>query len=1014
MVFVDSQVDVNSVSFTYPFLEGIDPTAPPSTISIPHKYLDAMANMERQYWDIKSKHYNVVVFFKKGKFYELYDYDAVIANREFGLKMVLDTSNRGKMRLAGVPEQSYNEWARLFVFRGYKVGRVEQMKESESEVQTAKMKVVPRELVEVLTPGTLKDPSMLSDHREVFVLSLAPVFRDGELVIDAFAVDLSRRVAYRCPCGSRKREAKTGCDTISSSLSIKRENGVYGSLKNSTLRALSALLQQLSPKEVIISSSDWVSNDAERRQTFKHTCDEITKWTESEGFSVEHISSRALPSLSMTTMVTAEQVMTSYFTFLCLASDIAIFSTATEYTTHLSGVIGTDSETAASDATLDGAASGKSSIMDYEHRFDKGLVLDATTVSNLEVLTNLHDGSEKHSLNECLNRCSTNGGRRLFRSWLLRPSASSRVIAARQDAVQFLTRYNLLHSLTDMEVSEQVGEKRSRSSEGLSLFSSVVSVDFERFLSRLSDIRQNDSQKIAYVDPMVQYKKNLGIILSSVRALSAMVGWGKQFFARCREVACEQGTGIPALLGELLEEVTAAEASNKRIEGLFDRQAAEESGLLIPSPGTSSVFDAATTKLRHVESKLHDVRRQLQQDVFRGAQAHFTDLGKDLFLIEVAVADAPKMTPAGMVERARSAKSVKYVVSSIEALVESHKEATAMKAGALLTVLCSVSSRICDEFPRLFSASRALSYIDCLLSLAQLHHAFPTVCYPRLCTAHERDVAVVRGWDMIHPLLTGKNPVANNVSLDDAEGRVLLLTGPNMAGKSTLMRTVALNVLLAQLGGPVLATRMELSPVDRVFTRIGARDASHKGQSTLYVELSETADILHSASARSLCLVDELGRGTSTHDGMAIAYATLHALTTAKPAAPLTIFSTHYHALAMEQARTATPTPTGAHTRVVQLGYMDFVLKSETATAFADEDANDTSRSCAPASCVSNLVFLYRLVRGICARSYGVEVAVMAGIPHTLVQLAKAKSEALSRETAFHEDVRGIEKFIRA
>ncbi|GET93265.1 mismatch repair protein MSH3, putative [Leishmania tarentolae] len=1009
MAPVDVEGDVNSVSFTYPFLEGIDPTAPPSTISIPQKYLDAMANMERQYWDIKSKHYNVVVFFKKGKFYELYDYDAVIANREFGLKMVMDTSNRGKMRLAGVPEQSYNEWARLFVFRGYKVGRVEQMKESESETQGAKMKVVPRELVEVLTPGTLKDPSMLSDHREVFVLSLAPVYSDGELVIDAFAVDLSRRVAYRCPCRSRNREPKIGSDTSFPEISIKMESSVYGSLKDSTLRALSALLQQLSPKEVIISSSNWVSNSAGRSEAFQHTCDEITKWTENEGFSVEHIS-RELSNLSMNAMVTAEQVMASYFTFLCLGSDIAIFSTATEYTAHLPSTIDRDPGTAASNAPVDGAAGGTLSLMDYERRFDKGLVLDATTISNLEVLTNLHDGSDKHSLNECLNRCSTNGGRRLFRSWLLRPSASSRVIKARQDAVQFLARYNLLHSLRDMEVSEQVGEKRSRSNEGLSLFSSIVRVDFERFLSRLSDIKQNDSQNIAFVDPMVLYKKNLGIILSSVQALSAMVEWGKQFFARCREVACEQGTDIPALLGELLGEVTTAEVSSKRIEGLFDRQAAEESGLLIPTPGTSSIFDAATAKLKHVEAKLHDVRRQLQQDVFRGAQVQFTCLGKDLFLIEVPVTDAPKMTPPGMVERARNAKSVKYVVSSIEGFVEAHKQATAMKAGALLTVLCSVASRICDEFPRLFSASRALSYIDCLLSLTQLH-AFSTVCYPRLCAAQEGNVAVVRGWDMVHPLLMEKNPVANNVNLDDVEGRVLLLTGPNMAGKSTLMRTVAINVLLAQLGGPVLATKMELSPVDRVFTRIGARDASHKGQSTLYVELSETADILHSANARSLCLVDELGRGTSTHDGMAIAYATLHALTMAQPAAPLTIFSTHYHALAMEQSRAATMNSTDAHARSVQLGYMDFV-KSETAATFGEEEANGPSRSCAPGCGVPSVVFLYRLVRGICARSYGVEVAVMAGIPHTLVQLAKAKSEALSRETAFYEDVRCIEKFL--
>lgn len=996
--------DAASVTFTYPFLKGIDPAAPPSTLTVPTKYLDAMANMERQYWEIKSKHYNVLVFFKKGKFYELYDYDAVIANREFGLKMVFDTTNRGKMRLAGVPEQSYNEWARLFVFRGYKVGRVEQMKEGDSDAPAVKQKVVPRELVEVLTPGTLKDPAMLADHREVFVLALCPVVRNSDVVLDAFAVDSSRRIAYQCACSS---------SDVPPRVSVKREGGKGGCLADASLRALSALLQQLSPREVVMADRLWGSRDVTAQAHFASLSDKIAKWTESEGFGVERIGQfGGAPETAMT--LGARQVMTDYFSSLCLSSDISLFAEATEYTAHLSaaGSGGTGVADASSGAGEEMARKATSTVQ-YERRFDRGLVLDASTICNLEVLTNLHDGSDRHSLNECLNHCSTNGGRRLFRAWLLRPSSSARVIASRQDAVQFFVQHSLLHALREVEESEEIGEKRSRSGESLGCFSSVVSIDFERFLSRLSDMKNNDNQNIAYVDPMVQYKKNLGIILSTVHALSSMVGWGKQFLARCRQVTSGNGSCVPPLLEELLGDVAAAEVSTLRIENLFDRRAAEESGMLIPSPGTSSAFDTATSKLAQIEARLHDIRRQLQQDIFHGAQAHFADLGKDLFLLEVAVADAPKMTPRGMVERARNSKSVKYVVTSIEPLVEAHKEAAAQKAAALLTVLCSVATRICDEFPRLFAASSALAYVDCLLNLAQVHHTFPTVTYPRLCAAPgESGPAELRGRELVHPLLAAKNPVANSVSLDDREGRVLLLTGPNMAGKSTLMRTVAVNVIMAQLGGPVLASAMEWSPVDRVFTRIGARDASDKGQSTLYVELSETADILHCASARSLCLVDELGRGTSTHDGMAIAHATLQALTETKPAAPLTIFSTHYHALAMEQARTAASASLEAGAHAVQLGYMDFVLKSDAVAPCTDGDLSETSRSCPPIASVSSVVFLYHLVRGICARSYGVEVALMAGIPTTLVQLAKRKSEALLRQSAFHEDVRGLEKLL--
>lgn len=1034
----EANEDVNSVTFTYPFLEGIDPAAPPATISIPNKYLDAMANMERQYWDIKAKHYNVMIFFKKGKFYELYDCDAVIGNREFGLKMVFDTTNRGKMRLAGVPEQSLMEWARLFVYRGYKVGRVEELKEGKGDSPGVKQKIVPRELIEVLTPGTLKDPVMLADHGELFVLALVPVFENGEIVVDAFAVDLSRRVALRCKCTSfESAKVKIESSNSAAAMQCKKETPDRVVLSDSTLRALSALLQQLDPKEVIMPETDWFGQSSDGRWKFCEARETISRWASSDGYTVEKIPHTPTPN-GQKSATLSEQVMASYFTWLHLSNDIALFEEATVYTAHLTHAA--DNHLLSRDVAIklaEQAAGTELSIFDFERRFDKGLVLDAVTVSNLEVLTNLHDGTEKHSLHECLNHCSTNGGRRLFRAWLLRPSSSARVIEARQAASQFLAKFNLTNSLSAMEEEpEHLGEKRSRSGESLGACSPVVSIDFERFLSRLSDMKQSDTHNISYVDPMVRYKKNLGIILSTVRALSAMVEWGQQFLTRCRGVASEHDEVLPPLLVEHLENVAAAERSTRVIEGLFDRQVAEETGMLIPSPGTSSAYDAAAAKLKQIETKLHDTRRQLQHDVFAGAPVHFSDLGKDLFLLEVAVSDAPAVTPRGLVERARSSRSIKYVVSSIEGLVEAYKEATASKAGALLTVLCQVAGRICDEFPRLFTASSSLSYLDCLLNLARLQHTFPTSCYPTLlpqdAAGAPQSVAVVRGQDLVHPLLAGQNPVPNTVCLDNDEGRVLLLTGPNMAGKSTLMRTVAINVLLAQLGGPVLGTQMELAPVDRVFTRIGARDASHKGQSTLYVELSETAEMLRSATARSLCLVDELGRGTSTHDGMAIAYATLHALTETPVGAPLTIFSTHYHALAMEQARISSAATSQTHAPTVQMGYMDFVLKSE-GPAFAAapaasaqppvgngffsnhaiEEGETTSRSCGPASALSKVVFLYRLVRGICARSYGVEVALMAGIPTSLVHLAKTKSDALSRDTAFHEDVRSLARLVQ-
>ena len=170
---------IYSAAYTYDFLTGINTigTHRPKQIKIPKADLDKMTGMERQYWDIKSKYFDVVLFFKKGKFYELYDCDAVIGNKEFGLKMTGDSSNRGKMRMSGVPEKSFAEWSRLFVFKGYKVGKVEQMMVTD-EMRAAnggkEPKVIPRELSVILSRGTLTEGNAISGPEPLYVVAISP------------------------------------------------------------------------------------------------------------------------------------------------------------------------------------------------------------------------------------------------------------------------------------------------------------------------------------------------------------------------------------------------------------------------------------------------------------------------------------------------------------------------------------------------------------------------------------------------------------------------------------------------------------------------------------------------------------------------------------------------------------------------------------------------------------------------------------------------------------------------
>ncbi|RNF05239.1 mismatch repair protein [Trypanosoma conorhini] len=993
----DARVDcagAGRMDHTYSFLAGIDLMRPPSSIVIPAEDLDAMATVERQYWEIKAKYFDALIFFKSGKFYELYGHDATIAHREFGLRLAPESNNRRKMRLAGVPEQSFSEWARLFVFRGYKVGRVEQMKE-EAETPTAKTaraKVLQRELVEVLTPGTLTDPAMVSGAGSVFILALCPLPKGG---VDGLAVDLSRHAVYHCPCAA----------------------GWNGALREEeVLLMLCALLQQLRPREIIFPRHFFTNaNQPDRGTVFARR---LVDWIEDEGFRVELVEV-ALPASSHEksdgedVYLDAHMFLAYYFRTLRLFHAEPILSEAKPYTLHL--------PYASPDANIvRGPAAGSpasSSILWHERREDRGLVLDATTVSNLELVSSLRDGGERGSLNQLLNRCCTNGGKRLMRAWILRPSASSRVIVARQEAVRYIVAHKLDQFWGEgegeggepeptppraaaalptvaaggaCEREPRCGVKRERLVGGAfeRRFAGLVEVDFERNLSRLAELKSNHDSQVAFVDPLVQYKKQFQLILATVQAFEDMVEWSR---------GIQKGRSEPpALLKELWAQIDAAVPAVNSIGSCFDRQAALASGVIAPSRGKSPAYDAASDSLDAIEAKLQEELRRLKEGVFAGAGINYCAIGNDRFLVEVPLRAAPKTPLSGFLERSRSGKSVKYAVASLGPLVEEHKKAKADKSNALLLVLRNVASHMCNHFPLLYGATEALAYFDCLLSLASLQNCGITSAWPIV----EDDSAGARvdAEQLTHPFLS-RDSVPNSVHLSAAQGRILLLTGPNMAGKSTLMRTVAVNVIIAQMGGPIFGTLMRLATVSRIFTRIGARDASHKGQSTLYVELSETADILRHADPWSLCLVDELGRGTSTHDGYAIAHATLSSLKRRLPVSPLLLFSTHYHALAQEQVggnqanASSSPRHQGS---TVQLGYMDFSLSD------GRKDG------------VSAITFLYRLVSGICTRSYGVEVALLAGISSSLVGTAALKSHELASWNDRQKDIRTIRQFLEA
>ena len=1208
--------DLMAPDFSYSFLKGLDTISPfrPRTVHIPARDLDAMSNMERQYWEIKGPHFDIVIFFKKGKFYELYDCDAVIANKEFGLKMVSDTTNRGKMRMSGVPEQSFSEWARLFVFRGYKIGRVEQMtadEEGDGEGAdgvaspptkktgaAAKVKIVPRDLVQIVTSGTISDPAMISSHDALFVLALAPTIREvrrGESVsfqigIDAVAVDVSRNIVLSCP-------------------SFAEEGMAPDVATAHVLDLVQGLFLRLSPKEVIVPSADEVMRGAisgtaalkaaaakyalainashATAGTHAYHCElpaaasshlppnafptiesllsklqrlarnGFAASNNGEGTTYEELSSEALVRHQRAQLKQQQQtlekdgpadtsaatvavrnpnavtpagaIIGAYFAYLRLTNfDI---SDPIPFRMHCGGAdADTTADASSSSSALSpqlGAAPAQTlSPLAEERRNDGGVFLDAAAIENIELVANLRDGSVKNSIYNHLCRCSTPSGRRLFRSWLLRPLGTAACIRRRQDAVQRGLLDGNLYALwaeVGGHTGTTLGKKRAReSTTGIaSLLSQggggaanessssspsgapstfrpkhLFTVDLERQLSRLSALK-NENTRVAFVDPLVQYASNLDLILSSIAvfeevrafAEAAMSTFGASAAAAVGAAvdgddllmssggdaafnassSSSASSAMPPLLKELLEKMLKVKEPLDVVTAAFDVKKATRDKQVKPQPGMIVAYDDAVAQLKELDQQFSNVLKQYFCPTFGTDDIQYVDVGKDLFLLEIplaAYAKVEKSLPVGAyTERARTTKVVKLAAQGLAEHVENFKKYTNIKANGLVMVLRHLAGLLCDGFPVFFEAVNAFSYIDCLMSLVTVHQqslAAGGSCFPTIVDSNcnsSNSGAFIKSADLYHPMIP--QPVSNTVDMTPESARVLLLTGPNMGGKSTMMRTIALAFLMAQIGGPVAATNCSLSPVTRIFTRIGARDAQHRGQSTLFVELKEMAEICNYSDGHSLCLVDELGRGTSTHDGYAIAHATLRYLAGANgsssegadgtatgtqkpPKRPLVVFSTHYHALAIDVAQqqagltaqqqssstSSSSEAKGFDHSAIQLAYMDFDLQAvpnpnpslrgnESGGLLAQQSAENSMSNMLvdgvpTSSVVQRITFLYKMVAGICHRSYGVEVAAVAGIPSAILKVAQQQSQRLAAATTRHQVFAMIQQIARA
>jgi len=839
--------------------------------------------MLRQYYDLKQQHPGTLLFFRLGDFYELFFDDAVVGARELQITLTARNKERGDpVPMCGVPHHSAANYISKLVRKGYRVAICEQTEEAGKT-----KKLVRREVVRIVTPGTPIDPQLLEARESVY---LAAVCASGEAVGAAF-LDIST--------GEFRATQETG--------------------KDAWLR-IRADLESYAPREVLFPTSlgplikTGLSGKVQTAPLPLQVRDTAGKESDDLNKSQSSVVTANVHGIDAT--------LTPLEDWLWQRDDCA-----NTLRTHFKvqvldgyGLAKKDEAVRAAGACLryaqDTQRAAASHITDLVYFEPQDhLVLDSVTVRNLELVESLAGGSGR-SLLQVVDQTVTGMGGRLLRSWLLRPCIKRGEVEARLAAVQDL-------------FASQILRDRIRS-----LLKEVT--DLERVLGRIS---------LGSATPrdLVALQRSLAQVPSIRQALGTTE-------ASMLQVLAENTDDLPDIR-TLIEQAIVDDPPAKLSDGnvIKDNYAPELDELRSVSRNAKQII-AAMEASERARSGINNLRIR-----FNGVFGYFIEVSKtNAARVPIEYERRQTLANAERFTTPELRDWEKKVLGSEERIIQLETE-----------IFIEVCRQIAVETKRIQMTARALAALDALAALAEssarLRFAKPLM--------HDGDeLEIIQGRHPVIEVFSEEPFVPNTVYLNNSTDRLLIITGPNMGGKSTVLRQTAIICILAQTGCFVPAERARLPLLDRIWTRVGASDDLTRGRSTFMVEMTETAAILHSATPRSLVLLDEIGRGTATFDGLSIAWAVAEYLHNSADHSAKTLFATHYHELTELAERLP--------------GAQNYQI---TATEREGE-----------------VVFLHRLERGRASKSYGIEVARLAGLPP--VVLANAR-EVLARLERYELDV---------
>ncbi|MCD8222804.1 MAG: DNA mismatch repair protein MutS [Clostridiales bacterium] len=799
--------------------------------------------MMLQYMETKKQYKDCILFYRLGDFYEMFFDDAKTVSRELELTLTgKECGLEERAPMCGIPYHAVDNYLSRLVQKGYKVAIAEQMEDP----KLAKG-LVKREVIRVVTPGTITSSAALDETRNNYLMGIVYL---GDKKIGISAADIS--------------------------------TGAYLVTEVSSVRSLLEEINKFSPSEIIYNDAFTMSGvdleELKSRYTFTSAAVDSRYFQEETCVRLlrEHFHVNSLEGLGLADY------------------DCGVLAAG--------AVLGYLYETQKS--TLD----HMTTITPYSS--GNYMVLDSSTRRNLELLETMREKQKRGSLLWVLDRTHTAMGARMLRTWIEQPLIEKAQILERQNAIEELN----MNYISREELGEYLNPI----------------YDLERLIGRIS-------YKTANARDLLAFRNSLAMIPHIKNIL--------------KEFTCEE----LKILGEELDTL-------EDVHDLIERAIVEEPPITLREGGLiREGFDEEADRLRHASTEGKDWLAQLEvREKEKTGIKNLRIKFNKVFGYYLEVTNSFKdMVPDYYIRKQTLTNAERYTTDELKNLEDVILGAEDKLVSLEYDLFCQVRDQVAAQVIRIQKTARAIATIDVYVSLSSVatrnNYVKPSI--------NERGVIQIRGGrhPVVEKMLRNDMFVANDTYLDNGKKRISIITGPNMAGKSTYMRQTALIVLMAQIGSFVPADQANIGICDRIFTRVGASDDLASGQSTFMVEMTEVANILRNATKNSLLILDEIGRGTSTFDGLSIAWAVIEHISNPRLLGAKTLFATHYH----------------------ELTELEGIMSGVNNYCIAVKEQGD------------DIVFLRKIVKGGADKSYGIQVAKLAGVPDSVIQQAKELVEEL-------------------